>query len=52
MEDRDYILKKLDISLDEWKYIMKMPVKTEDEYANNKRILQVLTKMKKNLKKW
>lgn len=46
LEDRDYILKKLDISLSEWEYIMNMPKKTEDDYKNSKKIINFLTKIK------
>lgn len=40
--DRDYILKKLDISIEEWETIMASPNKTEDDYKNNKHILHRL----------
>ena len=47
LEDRDYILKKLDISLEEWNDIMKAPRKTEDDYANDKKAMALLRKIKK-----
>lgn len=40
-EDRKYVLKKLDISEEEWEAIMSSPYKTEDDYPNNKKALQV-----------
>lgn len=46
LEDRDYILKKLDISLDEWEGIMSMPPKTEDDYKNNKKLVKLLMQIK------
>lgn len=49
--DRDYILKKLDITLDEWKQIMKAPCKNEDDYKNNKKILETLRNIKRIIKK-
>ncbi len=45
IEDRDYILKKLDISLLEWEKIMGSPNKTENDYKNNKKILGFLQKI-------
>lgn len=51
IEDRDYILKKLDISLDEWDHIMNMPNKTEDDYKNNKKLVNLLMKIKTVLNK-
>lgn len=47
LNDRDYILKKLDISMAEWENIMNAPCKSEDDYSNNKRILKILRKIKK-----
>lgn len=49
LEDRDYILKKLDISLEEWEYIMSTPNKTEDDYRNNKRLVKLLVLAKEAL---
>ena len=49
LEDRDYILKKLDISMDEWEKIMVLPQRKEDDYANNKRIIQFLVSTKRKL---
>ena len=46
IEDRDYILKKLDISIEEWNLIMDSPNKTEDDYKNNKSILKYLQTIK------
>lgn len=50
LEDRDYILKKLDISLEEWDEIMKAPCKTEDDYKNYKADMERLRKIKHMLK--
>ena len=47
IEDRDYILKKLDISLNEWNEIMDAPKKTEDDYKNNKRIMYYISEIKR-----
>lgn len=35
-EEKDYVLKKLDITENEWQEILKLPWKTEDDYANDK----------------
>ena len=51
MEDRDYILKKLDISQEEWEQIMKAPCKTEDDYKNGKKLILELQKIKRKIKK-
>lgn len=51
LEDRDYILKKLDISLNEWDKIMSAPNKSEDDYKNNKKMLKRLMALKKKLGK-
>ena len=50
LEDRDYILKKLDISLDEWEQIMSAPNKSEDDYKNNKVLLNRMMNLKKMLR--
>lgn len=47
LEDRDYILKKLDISLDEWEGIMASRNKSEDDYRNNKKLLLFLQNIKR-----
>lgn len=49
LEDRDYILKKLDISLDEWERCMRAPNKTEYDYANSKKLIQFLVAVKRKL---
>lgn len=46
LEDRDYILKKLDITLDEWDQIMNAPCKSEDDYKNYKTLMNQLRKIK------
>lgn len=49
-EDRDYILKKMDISRDEWEKILNLPNKTEDDYKNRKRWQDLLKRIKTLLK--
>ena len=51
LEDRDYILKKLDISLDEWEQIMSAPNKTEDDYKNGKKLMKRLQVIKRSIGK-
>lgn len=50
LEDRDYILKKLDISMEEWEEIMKAPCKSEDDYKNYKRTMESMRRTKHLLK--
>lgn len=45
-EEKKYILKKLDITEDEWKGIMMMPYKTEDDYPNMKRLVKFFSSIK------
>lgn len=49
MEDKDYILKKLDISQQQWKEIMSAPNKTESDYENSERFMKFLVKVKRTL---
>lgn len=49
LEDRDYILKKLDITLDEWDMIMAAPSKSEDDYKNNKKLMNRMIEIKSSL---
>lgn len=49
LEDRDYILKKLDISLDEWKQIMSASNKSEDDYKNGKKLMKFLQGIKSRM---
>ncbi len=49
LQDRDYILKKLDISLDEWNEIMISPKKNENDYANSKHMLELFVRIKRLL---
>lgn len=44
-DDRDYILKKLDITLSEWEKIMSAPNKSEDNYKSNKRRVHLIKKI-------
>lgn len=47
IEDRNYILKKLDLTYEDWDKIMKSPNKTEDDYKSNKKMMEPLVKIKK-----
>lgn len=49
IEDRDYILKKLDISIYEWDAMMAADNKTEDDYKNNKKLMRQMQAIKKKL---
>ena len=46
LEDRDYIMKKLDISEKEWESIMSAPCKKEAEYGTNEKLLRFLIDVK------
>ncbi len=46
LEDRDYILKKLDISEPEWEGIMAAPKKSEDDYKNSKKLMKYMQDIK------
>ena len=48
-EEKEYVLKKLDISEEEWKRILAAPIKTEDDYPNNKRLVKRCLEIKKRL---
>lgn len=48
-EEKEYVLKKLDISENEWMEIMKASTKSEDDYANNKRLTDFCVSVKKKL---
>ena len=50
LQDRDYILKKLDITLEEWQAIMQGPCRTENNYKNNKKLMITLRKIKQKMK--
>lgn len=50
-EDRSYVLKKLDISEEEWKTILALPYKTEDDYPNNKRLVRLGQSLKQTFAK-
>lgn len=50
LEDRDYILKKLEISIEEWEQIMSASNKSEDDYKNNKAMLKWMIELKKKLR--
>ena len=51
LEDRDYILKKLDITIEEWDQLMAAPNKTEDDYRNNKHLMEKMLEIKKRIGK-
>lgn len=51
LKDRNYILEKLDININEWNKIMESPNKTEDDYSNNKKLLTICLKIKKIMRK-
>lgn len=50
-EDKDYILKKLDISNSEWESILNEPRKNEDDYKNNKKMMSMIGSIKKVVRK-
>lgn len=50
-KDKNYILKKLDITDEEWKQIMAAPIKTEDDYKNDKRRAKIFAKIKRMIAK-
>ncbi|MBH1942056.1 N-acetyl sugar amidotransferase [Mobilitalea sibirica] len=50
LEDRDYILKKLDIPMQEWDKIMNQKVKKETDYPSNKYLIEKLIKVKRLIK--
>lgn len=52
LEDRDYILKKLEIPLNDWNSIMSDKNKTEDDYKSNKKLLEFLIRIKKIMKRF
>lgn len=45
-EDLEYILKKLEISEEEWNFIMEAPTKTENDYKNYNKIMNFMRKLK------
>lgn len=47
--DKEYILKKLDISDEEWDFIMSSPVSSEDDYKNEKKMQNRVEKVKRLL---
>lgn len=51
LEDRDYILKKLDIPIQDWEAIMAKPSKKCTDYPNNENIINLLVKIKRKIKK-
>lgn len=48
-EEKEYVLKKLDISEEEWENILASPIKTEDNYPNNKKLVERCLKIKEKL---
>lgn len=49
MEDLDYVLKRLDISYKEWEQIMKAPAKSENDYANSKKMINFFVNVKRKM---
>ena len=45
-DELEYVLKKLDISNEGWKYIMNLPKKMGWDYPNELRYVKVLKKIK------
>lgn len=45
-EETEYVLKKLDISNEEWEHILNSPNKSVDDYKNNKNRIAFLKKMR------
>ena len=45
-EEKDYVLKKLDITEEEWKKILTLPYKTEKDYPNSENLYQFCRKVK------
>ena len=45
-EETEYVLKKLDISQEEWQKILDSPNKTVDDYPNEKRLKKILQSVK------
>ena len=45
-EEKDYVLKKLDITEEEWKKILTLPYKTENDYPNSKKLYEFCRKAK------
>lgn len=45
-EEKDYVLKKLDITEEEWKKILNLPYKTEKDYPNSEDLYQFCRKIK------
>ncbi len=50
LEDRDYILKKLDISIEDWNKIMQQPARAETDYPSMAPLIRFLVKCKKAIK--
>ena len=48
-EERKYVLKKLDITEEEWAGILAAPIKTEADYPNSKRLIEQCYKFKTTL---
>lgn len=46
LEDKDYIIKKLDISQEQWNEIMKQPIVADEYYKGDTHLLHCLVKVK------
>lgn len=51
-EETEFVLKKLDISEDEWKKILASPNKTVDDYPNENRMKNGLRRIKQFVQRW
>jgi N-acetyl sugar amidotransferase len=48
-EETEYVLKKLDISDEEWQKILKLPNKRAEDYPSNAKLMAFLKKMKRKV---
>lgn len=49
MEDKEYIIKKLEITDEQWKQIMDATPKSKDDYKNNEKLFDLFVKVKRGL---
>lgn len=50
-KDLQYILKKLDLTENDWNQIMQNPIKTEDDYKNDKLRAEIFKKIKRIIRR-
>ena len=48
-EETEYVLKKLDITSQEWKSILESPNKTVDDYKNSKVIKNTIQRIRRGI---